>query len=82
MEKLKEVNLKATNELKPDGNLDLMDFISKSDFSTVGGKNNQQNTNVEFDFEDFNSNTAMQVKQQSVDEFFGSTAVKSDINTN
>jgi hypothetical protein len=40
MEKLKEVNLKATNELKPDGNLDLMDFISKSDFSTVGGKNN------------------------------------------
>lgn len=40
MEKLKEVNLKATNELKPDSNLDLMDFISKSDFSTVGGKNN------------------------------------------
>lgn len=29
-----------TEEMKDDNNIDLMDFISKSDFSTVGGINN------------------------------------------
>ncbi len=48
-----------------------MDYSSKSDSGTVGGQNNQINVNPEFDFESFNTNTAQQVKQQSVDEFFG-----------
>lgn len=33
----------AVEEIKTDKNIDLMDFISKSDFSTVGGQNNQKN---------------------------------------
>lgn len=33
-----------------------MDFISKSDFSTVGGQNNRNNVpQEEFDFEGFNN---------------------------
>jgi hypothetical protein len=40
-------------ELKADTGLDLMDFISKSDFSTVGGQHKQpeptsQNADLEF----------------------------------
>jgi len=35
-------------EQKADTQLDLMDFISKSDFSTVGGQAKQQNANDEF----------------------------------
>jgi hypothetical protein len=34
-----------------------MEFISKSDFSTVGG---QKKPDSEFDFENFNSSTAVQ----------------------
>ena len=44
--------------------MDLMDFISKSDFTTVGGKNNagmepvrEEKKNEEFDFDAFD-NTA------------------------
>jgi hypothetical protein len=33
----------AVEEIKTDKNIDLMDFISKSDFSTVGGQNNRAN---------------------------------------
>lgn len=48
---------------KKQESMDLMDFISKSDFSTVGGKNNamveerkvEENPNQEFDFNAFDN---------------------------
>lgn len=41
-------------EIKTDNNIDLMDFISKSDFSTVnGGKPQAQQPNNNFDFDNF-----------------------------
>lgn len=43
-----------------------MDYISKSDFSTVGGKNNKQEN--EFNFDNFNAKSAEQGKP--ADEFF------------
>jgi hypothetical protein len=39
LDKLKEVAKTGKEELKTDNNIDLMEFISKSDFSSVGGKN-------------------------------------------
>lgn len=51
-----------------DQNIDLMDFISKSDFSTVNNQQQQPSNNVEFDFDNFNSNN--QQKHKTVDEFF------------
>lgn len=47
-------------ELKTDNNIDLMEFISKSDFSSVGGKKSQQNEN--FDFEEFNTGAITKIK--------------------
>lgn len=48
--------------------MDLMDFISKSEFSTVKQETNQQP--AEFDFDNFNSANQVQ-KQKTADEFFG-----------
>jgi len=39
-------------EIKTDNNMDLMDFINKADFSTVGGQAKQQD---QFDFDNFGS---------------------------
>lgn len=47
-------------EIKADTGIDLMEFISKSDFSTVGGQNNRVNqpANTGFDFNDFNTGSS------------------------
>jgi hypothetical protein len=56
-------------EQKADTQLDLMDFISKSDFSTVGGQGKQQNANEEFS--QFGGNTNQAAGGQGADSFFG-----------
>jgi hypothetical protein len=68
LEKLESNTSQPAGELRTDQNIDLMDFISKSDFSTVNNQQQQPSNNVEFDFDNFNSNT--QQKQKTVDEFF------------
>lgn len=62
-------------EIKADTGIDLMEFISKSDFSTVGGQNNRANqpTNAGFDFNDFNTGSLEQPKAQTADVFFGNS---------
>ena len=56
---LEKLEGQGGEEIKADTGIDLMDFISKSDFSTVGGQNNNrannQLANAAFDFNDFNS---------------------------
>ena len=49
--------------------MDLMDFISKSEFSTVKQETTNQQPNQEFDFDNFNSSNQAQ-KQKTADEFF------------
>lgn len=52
LDKLQSVS-GGQEEIKADAGIDLMEYISKSDFSTVGGQ--KQNTGAEFDFDSFNS---------------------------
>ena len=49
-----------------------MDFISKSDFSTVGGQKSQ--APADFDFNSFNAGSIQ--NQQSADQFFAPNGTK------